>query len=64
MLKEVEKAGWTIEAAIDECCLRTWASFKSSWVDKDKPNVQTKSKVYHDISNMDYTKGVNDDGSF
>jgi uncharacterized protein YdaU (DUF1376 family) len=34
MLKEVEKAGWTIEAAIDECCLRTWASFKASWVNK------------------------------
>jgi hypothetical protein len=36
MLKEVDKAGWTIEAAIDECCLRTWASFKASWV--NKPN--------------------------
>jgi hypothetical protein len=34
MLKEVDKAGWTIEAAIDECCLRTWASFKASWVNK------------------------------
>jgi len=25
---------------------------------------QARSKVFHDISNMDYTKGVNDDGSF
>jgi hypothetical protein len=23
-----------------------------------------KTKVFHDISRMDYTKGVNDDGSF
>jgi hypothetical protein len=29
---QVNKAGWTLEDAIKECCLRTWASFKADWV--------------------------------
>jgi hypothetical protein len=64
MTKEVDKAGWQLDKAIEECCLRTWASFKAEWVvDKqNKPN--GAPKVYHDISQMDYTKGVGHDGSF
>jgi hypothetical protein len=42
MTKEVAKAGWQLDKAIEECCLRTWASFKAEWVtDKQKPNLQT-----------------------
>ncbi len=37
---EVKKAGWSIEAAINECCLRNWASFKADWV-ADKNLSQT-----------------------
>lgn len=32
MLKEANKAGWPIEKAIQECCLRTWAAFKYEWI--------------------------------
>jgi len=31
------KAGWTIENAIQECCLRNWASFKAEWVADKQP---------------------------
>ena len=31
-INQVNKAGWTIDDAIKECCLRTWASFKAEWV--------------------------------
>ena len=34
-VNECDKAGWTIEAAVKECCLRNWASFKAEWT-KDK----------------------------
>jgi uncharacterized protein YdaU (DUF1376 family) len=34
-VNECNKAGWTIDAAIKECCLRNWASFKAEWT-KDK----------------------------
>ena len=31
-LGQVNKANWTVDDAIKECCLRTWASFKAEWV--------------------------------
>jgi len=37
MTNEAAKAGWPIDKAIEECCLRTWASFKADWV-ADKQN--------------------------
>lgn len=37
MTNEAAKAGWPIDKAIEECCLRTWASFKAEWV-ADKQN--------------------------
>jgi hypothetical protein len=37
MTKEASKAGWPIEKAIQECCLRNWQSFKAEWV-ADKQN--------------------------
>lgn len=30
--KQADIAGWTIEEAIKECCLRGWQSFKAEWV--------------------------------
>jgi hypothetical protein len=39
MTNEVQKSGWSIDKAIEECCLRTWASFKAEWVaDKQAAN--------------------------
>ena len=32
MTNEAAKAGWPIEKAIEECCLRNWQGFKASWV--------------------------------
>jgi hypothetical protein len=42
MENEAAKAGWPIGKAIEECCLRTWASFKADWVSA-KP-IQTANK--------------------
>jgi len=36
-VNETGKAGWTIENAIQECCLRNWASFKAEWVADKQP---------------------------
>lgn len=30
--REAEKAGWSLEAALQECCLRGWTGFKADWV--------------------------------
>ena len=37
--REANKAGWTMEAALMECCARGWRGFKAEWVaDKGTPN--------------------------
>ncbi len=30
--QEAEKAGWTLEQALSECCVRGWQAFKAEWV--------------------------------
>jgi len=30
--REAEKAGWTMNAALQECCTRGWTGFKAEWV--------------------------------
>lgn len=34
IVKEAEKAGWSIEDALKETIVRNWQSFKAEWVDK------------------------------
>ena len=36
-VKQVEKAGWSIEQAISHCCLKQWVGFEAAWV-ATKPN--------------------------
>lgn len=36
-VKQVEKAGWSIEQAISHCCLKQWVGFEAAWV-AVKPN--------------------------
>jgi hypothetical protein len=31
-VKQVEKAGWSLEQAISHCCLKQWVGFEASWV--------------------------------
>ena len=46
-INEVESAGWTIDKAIKECCLRNWQSFKAEWVEK---KATTFSQVKADVA--------------
>jgi hypothetical protein len=43
--REARKAGWSLNAALTECCARGWAGFKSDWVNKDQQN-----KTQHQIN--------------
>lgn len=36
-VKQVEKAGWSMEQAISHCCLKQWVGFEAAWV-MPKPN--------------------------
>ena len=41
--REAEAAGWTLEEALQECCVRGWQGFKADWVEK-----RTKGKSQDD----------------
>lgn len=41
---EADKAGWTMEQALSECCLRGWQAFKADWV---KPRHFDKQDIIH-----------------
>lgn len=43
IMKESEKAGWTLEQALTECVQRGWKGFKAEWV-KDKPSYSQQFK--------------------
>lgn len=50
MKAEAAKAGWSLEAAMAECCARGWQGFKADWVEKQKttqePTVDAERKTY------------------
>jgi hypothetical protein len=44
LIAEANKAGWTLEQALTECCLRGWQAFKAEWV-ADKPKLVNRFDV-------------------
>jgi len=47
--REATKAGWTMEAALMECCARGWRGFKADWVaDKATPTNNKKTFAERD----------------
>lgn len=35
IIREADKAGWTLQAALAECVVRGWRGFKAEWVNKE-----------------------------
>jgi len=46
MQEQANLAGWTLEKAMEECCIRGWQSFKAEWV-AEKPKLFNKADVVH-----------------
>jgi len=44
---QAEKAGWPIDKVIQECILRTWASFKAEWLD-DEPKLKVQQLSFRE----------------
>jgi hypothetical protein len=57
---QAKKAGITLEEALRECCERGWQGFKADWYKEQSK----KENSYVGLSKIDYSKGVNDDGTF
>ena len=50
-VKECDKAGWTIDAAVKECCLRNWASFKAEWMKEKQTHTERLSTTMSVLTN-------------
>jgi hypothetical protein len=46
MQEQAEIAGWTLEQAMSECCVRGWQAFKAEWV-AEKPKMVNKFDIAH-----------------
>jgi len=46
MQEQAEIAGWTLEQAMSECCVRGWQAFKAEWV-AEKPKLVNKFDIAH-----------------
>lgn len=60
LIAEFGKAGITVPAGIQLCTMRGWQGFKAEWMKDQKPQHGSK----HDLSSMNYSKGVGHDGRF
>jgi len=43
IVREAKKSGWTLDAALQECCTRGWLSFKAEWV-QQKTNIDEQNR--------------------
>lgn len=43
--READKAGWSLEDALRECCTRGWQSFKADWVVDSGPSVNKQEAL-------------------
>jgi uncharacterized protein YdaU (DUF1376 family) len=44
LIAEANKAGWSLEQALTECCVRGWQAFKAEWV-ADKPKLVNRFDI-------------------
>jgi uncharacterized protein YdaU (DUF1376 family) len=52
--REARKAGWSLNAALSECCTRGWAGFKADWV-KDEA---AKKMSHNDASKLAAARAI------
>lgn len=67
LIREAEKAGKTLEEAVTICCERGWQSLKAEWLtDRQAPRTTqpTQPTRHSGLSSMNYSAGVNADGTF
>lgn len=67
LIREAEKAGKTLEEAVTICCERGWQSLKAEWLtDRQAQRTAhpTQPTRHSGLSSMNYSAGVNADGTF
>lgn len=65
IIKEAQKANISLNDAIRVCVENSWQGFKADWYQNlNKQSAQRKTPKPDDFANKDYSKGINEDGSF
>lgn len=69
LMREAEKAGKTLEEAVTICCERGWQSLRADWLTDRQTGARAqhqpnKPSRHSGFDQLDYTSGVNQDGSF
>jgi hypothetical protein len=60
---EAGSIGWTLERAINECCVRGWGGFKADWTKGSPPAGAPATDKHSGFASKDYRKGVARDGT-
>ena len=64
---EADKAGYTMQQALETCCSRGWSGFKAAWVADQNQGQQrqpAKTSRHTGFETTNYREGIGDDGSF
>lgn len=61
--REALKAGWTLDAAIRECCARSWVGFKADWVASAPARANQSAGRHTGFASKNYREGVTEDGA-
>lgn len=65
---QAEKSGYSLQQALEICCERGWASFNPDWLRDSAKAIPVNTKAapgkHFGFQNLDYTTGINQDGTF
>ena len=64
---EADKAGYTMQQALETCCSRGWSGFKAAWVADQNQGQQrqpAKPSRHTGFETTNYREGISDDGTF
>lgn len=62
--REAQKAGMTLQAALEACCANGWQGFKAEWLQRQQAGEKPGKPQASRFDSIDYREGINDDGSF
>ena len=64
MEHEAEKAGKPMAEVVRICLKNSWAGFKASWLTKPQHGSQQPVMQQTSFADLDYSEGINPDGTF
>lgn len=48
--READMAGWSLQRALEECCVRGWKSFKAGWIEEKRSASETRQSTVNGLT--------------